>query len=110
MTIVEAMLRHMEREPSRQCQLTFGEYHLQMVVGRPGSVCFTLEQRTPRGTTLLLAEGFSLNGRLIFDHLQLPESRIETILSNILSEYDITSLATLSSGDVGSADLLVGSD
>jgi hypothetical protein len=110
MTIVEAMLRHMDHEPSRQCQLTFGEYHLQMVVGRPGSVCFTLEQRTLRGTTLLLAEGFSLGGRLVFDQIRLPESRIETILTNIVSQYSIAPVATLSSGDVGSADLLVGND
>jgi hypothetical protein len=86
MSIVGIMLGHLESTSASQSQLTAGQYRLQMAAGRSNSICFTLEQSSPNGASIVLAEGFSLDGRLIFDQARLPTQQVEVIIREIVPQ------------------------
>ena len=62
-----------------------GPYRLEAASGRPGAICFTLQEIGEQGAQITLGEGFSLHGRLIFEQHTLPEHEIERIILRILS-------------------------
>lgn len=62
-----------------------GRYRLEAAAGRPGSVCFTVQEIVGHGGQITLGEGFSLDGRLIFEQHTLPEAQVERIIQEILT-------------------------
>ena len=85
--IVDALKHHIECAGATHCHLTWESYEMDLVSGRPGSVCFALKQRNESGAVIVLAEGFSIDGRLAYDRITLPEPRIEAILTGMLDYY-----------------------
>lgn len=85
MSTVELLLDRVRGTIDGTYQMNGGPFRLEAVAGRPGSICFTLEE-TARGVRVSLAEGFSLDGQLVYDRRSLPESEIDRILRYLIDD------------------------
>lgn len=61
-----------------------GRYRLEAATGRPGSVCFSVQEVVGHAGQITLGEGFSHDGRLVFEHHTLPEHEVERIIAALL--------------------------
>lgn len=105
MTTVEILIEHLERHGGGASTVVAGRDRLRVVAGRPGSVCFTLEREATPGLSIVLAEGFSLDGQLVFDRHTLPPVETERIIRRLIAAPNVTTIEISGAEESAAADL-----
>ncbi|MFS8531913.1 hypothetical protein [Sphaerobacter thermophilus] len=81
MTTAEILTECLRARGGDTVTLTADTDSVQIVAGRPGSVCFTLQREVSPGVRFTLAEGFTLDGVVHYTQRALPEGRIADIIA-----------------------------
>jgi len=83
MTTAEILTECLQARGGDTVTLSDGADSVQIVAGRPGSVCFTLQREVSPGVSFTLAEGFTLGGAVHYTQRALPEGRIAEIIARL---------------------------
>lgn len=82
--LIQRVLTEMEEAKSQSFVVGHGPYLLQVATGRPGSICFTLQEDVGPSVKVILAEGFTLGDSIIYDQRTMPTDYIEEIVSDLI--------------------------
>lgn len=84
MSSVDLLTQYLDRQAEDTATVTNDGYTLRIVAGRPGSICFTLEQEVASDERVVVAEGFSLDDRIDYVQRSIAPAEVERIIAKLI--------------------------